>query len=422
MRDIFIEIWESVRRNKLRTSLTGLSVAWGILMIIVLLGAGNGLMNSFMKEASGVSTNTMQVGGGRTTKPYDGLKSGRWIELRDKDLDVTATNFADYIDDVAPEMSLNSDAKMYYDEYSVATSPTGILPASLDLNRIEILYGRALNDRDIRDKRKVAIVSTEDLKRLFISEDEMESVIGKYLRINQFPFQVVGIYKGSANNWRQSVYLPYTTFRTIYKKGQSIDNITFSFHGLESEEANEEFEKDYRATINLLHRADPDDTGAIWIWNRFVQNLQVEKAMGLLNKGLWIIGLFTLLSGIVGVSNIMLITVKERTHEFGIRKAIGAKPWDVTKLIISESVVITAVFGYVGMVLGLLVCEYLDVRFGHSATMVLGESIQVFKDPTVGMDVALEATLVLIVAGTLAGLVPAVKAAKVKPIEALRAD
>ena len=172
----------------------------------------------------------------------------------------------------------------------------------------------------------------------------------------------------------------------------------------------------------MNHRADPTDKGAIYISNNLSQNGQMEKATRYITLFLWIVGFFTLLSGIVGVSNIMLITVKERTREFGIRKAIGARPWDVTKLIISESVAITAFFGYVGMVLGMLACRILDWKMGNSETEVLGMKFAIFVDPTVGLDVALEATLLLIVAGTLAGLVPALKAAKVRPIEALRAE
>ena len=172
----------------------------------------------------------------------------------------------------------------------------------------------------------------------------------------------------------------------------------------------------------MNHRADPTDQGAIYISNNLSQNGQMEKATRYITLFLWVVGFFTLLSGIVGVSNIMLITVKERTREFGIRKAIGARPWDVTKLIISESVAITAFFGYVGMVLGMLACRILDWKMGNSETEVLGMKFAIFVDPTVGLDVALEATLLLIVAGTLAGLVPALKAAKVRPIEALRAE
>ncbi|MBO6238810.1 MAG: ABC transporter permease, partial [Bacteroidales bacterium] len=237
-----------------------------------------------------------------------------------------------------------------------------------------------------------------------------------------FSYRVVGITKADRMSDSNLIYAPLTTVKTIYGKGQEIDDITFTFHGLDSEQANEAFEEQYRATVNLRHRAAPDDRRAIWIWNRFMQNLQMNKGRNILSTALWIIGLFTLLGGIVGVSNIMLITVKERTHEFGIRKAIGAGPWDIMKLILAESVSITAFFGYVGMLLGMLTCLLLDKTLGQSSMSVMDEQISMLVNPTVGLDVAVGATVVLIVAGTLAGLFPARKAAQVRPIEALRAE
>jgi putative ABC transport system permease protein len=208
--------------------------------------------------------------------------------------------------------------------------------------------------------------------------------------------------------------------KTVKKEGGAA--YTFTFHGLDTEEAHEEFEASYRAAINMRHHASPTDKGAIWINNHFTQNLQLNKARRVLNIALWIIGLFTLLGGIVGVSNIMLITVKERTHEFGIRKAIGASPLSITKLIMAESVTITAFFGYVGMIAGLAACELLDKTLGQQTMDVMGEQIAVLINPTVGIDVAVEATILLIIAGSIAGLAPALKAARVRPIEALRAE
>jgi putative ABC transport system permease protein len=247
-------------------------------------------------------------------------------------------------------------------------------------------------------------------------------MVGRYVKVGNLMYQVVGVYKSREDSMWEEIYVPFTTLRTIYQKGDVLENIVFTFHGLESEQENIEFQKRYQAAILTRHRAHPEDRAALWVWNRYTQNLQMEKATGILRTALWIIGLFTLLSGIVGVSNIMLITVKERTREFGVRKAIGANPWQITKLILAESVTITAFFGYVGMILGLLACEVLDKTVGQSSMELLGESVQMLKDPFVGVDVALEATLLLIVAGTVAGLFPAIKAARVRPIEALRAE
>ena len=193
----------------------------------------------------------------------------------------------------------------------------------------------------------------------------------------------------------------------------------FSFHGLETEEDNEAFETRYRASVNKAHKAAPDDNGALWLWNRFTQNMQMNKGTRIIRTALWILGIFTLVGGIVGVSNIMLITVKERTREFGIRKAIGASPWEVMKLILAESVSITAFFGYVGMFLGMVACEVMKATVGQSSVEFFGESIRLFVNPTVGLGVALGVTILLVVAGTLAGISPAMKAARIRPIEAL---
>ncbi len=421
MRDIFIEIWESLKRNKLRTCLTGFAVVWGIFMLIVLLGAGNGLMNAFLMDSSGISVNSMNVGGNVTSKPYAGYKQGRRIKLEESDVELLKSEtFADIIDGVTPAssqyLSLNN-GKLYS-----SCQVMGISPEYRDIQKIELLYGRFLNDNDLGDKRKIIVIPSSTAENLSEIPENYPELLGKSLKLGQSSFKVVGIYKADASSYNANAYIPISTYKAIWSPDQYIDEIYFNFHGLETMEANEEFEKNIKEVMNLNHNAAPDDNSAIWIWNQFTMNLQMNTALGLLRTGLWIIGLLTLLSGIVGVSNIMLITVKERTHEFGIRKALGAKPWDITKLIITESVCITAFFGYIGMVLGMLACELLDLIYGRNPVTIMEESIQVFKNPGIGVDVAIEATILLIVAGTIAGLIPAMKATKVRPIEALRAD
>ena len=239
--------------------------------------------------------------------------------------------------------------------------------------------------------------------------------------MGSFAFRVVGIYKDQENGQANAV-TSYSVLKTIYGKGDDAGRIEFNFHGLETEQDNENFETAYRKRINANHMAAPDDESAIYLWNRYTQSMQMTKGIGIIRTALWIVGLFTLLSGIVGVSNIMLITVKERTREFGIRKAIGAKPWSILRLIIVESVIITTVFGYVGMLLGVFANEYMDATLGHDVIDTGLFRATMFVDPTVGLDVCIEATAVMIIAGTIAGLVPAMKAAKIRPIEALRAE
>ena len=421
MRDIFIEILENIRRNKLRTCLTGFAVAWGIFMLIVLLGSGNGLLNSFNRGSEGFATNTMQLGGGWTSKPYNGLKAGRIIRLDERDITLTEGElFDDHVDDVVA--TVGTTVTVTYGDRSFSGYIDGNYPKRQEMDRIDILYGRFINDKDIKETRKVVVLPQNKVEDLLDGKAPVESFIGRRVNISGLSFLVVGISKSDRMDGTARCFAPFPTVRMIFSKGRTIDDLTFTFHGLNTEEENEEFEKSYKAAVNLSHGAAPDDDRAIWIWNRFTQNLQMEKGGRIIRIALWIIGLFTLLSGIVGVSNIMLITVKERTHEFGIRKAIGAKPWSIMRLIIAESVTITAVFGYVGMILGLLVCEILDKTVGQSSVSIMDEQISMFVNPTVGVDVALEATLLLVVAGTLAGLAPARRAAQVRPIEALRAE
>lgn len=413
MRDIISEIWQTARRNKLRTALTGFAVAWGIFMIIVLLGAGNGLINANLKQSDRFLSSSMVVFGGWTSKPYQGLKEGRDIRLHESDMTITEREFSDNVDEVGAQY--NTSATISYGQQYVSTSISGVYPNHTKIDKVEILQGRFINEIDVKDSRKVLVLGNKQVK-------ELKCRVGDFLNVGNFAFKLVGIYKEQQNG-RSNAFSSYTAIKRIY--GANTDDagrIEFTFHGLSTEKANEDFERSYRHRLNAEHQAHPEDEDAVWLWNRFTQNLQMEKGIGIIRTALWIVGLFTLLSGIVGVSNIMLITVKERTHEFGIRKAIGAKPWSILKLIIIESVIITTIFGYIGMLLGIFANEYMDATIGHETIDTGLFKATMFLDPTVGLDVCVEATLVMIIAGTIAGLIPAYKASRIRPIEALRAD
>ena len=424
MRDIITEIWQTARRNKLRTSLTGFAVAWGIFMLIVLLGAGNGLINANLQQSSRFLSSSMVVFGGETSKPYQGMKEGRWIRLQTRDIQTTEAGFKKTIDEVGAQY--RTSATISLGQQYINPSLCGVYPNHTKIDKVDMMLGRFINNIDIRESRKVIVLSNKQAKELLSAKtdrlQELSPIIGQYVDVGNFAFKVVGVYKENENG-RADAFSSYTAIKRIF--GANTDDagrIEFTFHGLATEEANEAFEKEYRQRLNATHQAHPEDESAVWLWNRFTQNLQMQTGIGIIRTALWIVGLFTLLSGIVGVSNIMLITVKERTHEFGIRKAIGAKPWSILRLIIIESVIITTVFGYIGMLLGIAANEYMDATIGHTQIDSGLFKATMFVDPTVGLDVCIEATLVMIVAGTIAGLVPSLKAARIRPIEALRAE
>ena len=420
MRDILTEIWATARRNKLRTTLTGFAVAWGIFMLIFLLGAGNGLINAAQQNSNRYLNTSMVIFGGQTSKAHKGLKEGRKIELNDRDMEITQERFSDNVEEVGAELDHGNTTMSHGKEYTAANI-SGVYPNDYIINKRDMIYGRFINKIDIRDRRK-SIVISDDMAKELSPTGNVEDMLGQIVRIEDLAFHIVGIYQVDKSMMGTDAFIPFTTYRTIYNVGDKTGNIVFSFKGLETEQQNEAFEQRYRANLNGNHGAAPDDEEAVWIWNRFTQAMQMNTGMGMLRTALWIVGIFTLLSGIVGVSNIMLITVKERTHEFGIRKAIGATPWSILRLIIIESIIITTFFGYIGMVLGIAANEYMNATIGNMKVDSGLFTTTMFVNPTVGLDVCINATLLMVVAGTIAGLIPARKAAHVRPIEALRAE
>lgn len=420
MRDILTEIWATARRNKLRTTLTGFAVAWGIFMLIFLLGAGNGLINATQQNSNRYLNTSMVIFGGQTSKAHKGLKEGRKIELNDRDMEITQDRFSDNVEEVGAELDHGNTTMSHGKEYTAANI-SGVYPNDYIINKRDMIYGRFINKIDIRDRRK-SIVISDDMAKELSPTGNVEDMLGQIVRMEDLAFHIVGIYQVDKSMMGTDAFIPFTTYRTIYNVGDKTGNIVFSFKGLETEQQNEAFEQRYRANLNGNHGAAPDDEEAVWIWNRFTQAMQMSTGMGMLRTALWIVGIFTLLSGIVGVSNIMLITVKERTHEFGIRKAIGATPWSILRLIIIESIIITTFFGYIGMVLGIAANEYMNATIGNMKVDSGMFTTTMFVNPTVGLDVCINATLLMVVAGTIAGLIPARKAAHVRPIEALRAE
>lgn len=419
MFDIWQEIYNTIRRNKLRTFLTGFAVAWGIFMLIVLLGAGNGLIHAFEEAAGERAMNSIKIYPGRTTKAYEGLKEGRRIQLDNKDLRASDTYFPNNIINAGATVWQN-DVNVTFGQEYVNISLGGIFPNHMEVEAVKLYKGRFINEIDIKERRKVMVLHKKTAEILF--DKSHTSPIGQFVNAGNVVYQIVGIYNDKGDSGENPGYIPFSTLQTIYNKGDKLNNLILTTKNLKTKDANETFEKEYRKVLGANHRFDPTDNSAIWIWNRFTDYLQQQTGMSILRTGIWVIGIFTLLSGIVGVSNIMLITVKERTREFGIRKALGAKPFSILWLIIVESVTITTIFGYIGMVAGIGATEWMNNAFGKQ-TMDAGMfSETVFLNPTVDLSVAIQATLTLVIAGTLAGLFPARKAARIRPIEALRAD
>lgn len=413
------EVWSTSKRNKLRTSLTGFAVAWGIFMLIFLLGAGNGLINAQLQQSTRFLANSMRVFPGETSKAYKGLKEGRSITLNDRDILISNETYGQYVDDVGGRLEQYNVNINYGDNYVASQSLVGVAPTHPKIDKTEMIAGRFINEIDMKEQRKNVVLSRSQAKEL---SKDYRSLVGKNVKISNLNFQVVGIYKDDESRNNTDAFIAYSTIKTIYAKGDDAGSLEFTIKNLKTQEDNEQFEKNYRASINNNHQAAPDDDRTIWLWNRYMDNIQMNQGIAIMQTALWIVGLFTLLSGIVGVSNIMLITVKERTREFGVRKAIGAKPWSILKLIITESIIITSFFGYIGMVCGVAANEIMDATIGHTTVDTGLFKAAMFVNPTVGIGTCIGATITIVIAGTIAGLIPAIKAARIRPIEALRAE
>ena len=416
MLDTAFEIIGTLKRNKLRTALTGFAVSWGIFILIILLGAGNGLSNSFTMNNSEEKLNTMRISPGWTSIEYEGLKEGRAIHFVESDLNMLRSKFSEYIEDIDTEVQSNSMVISHGKDY-VNSSITATTPLAANLWGIKILSGRFINQQDMANRRKLVIISERTAETLF---PDGSDPIGEFLTMNKIAYKIVGLYKADSNDGNPSIYIPFNTYISIYSNALQNQRmrINVAVKNLTDEQVQNEFlDSKIRQELGKKHRFNAEDSNAMWIWNRLKQHLQTQAASVLLTNAIWIVGILTLLSGIVGVSNIMLITVKERTREFGIRKALGAKPYQILSLIVTESIVITTFFGYIGMVCGIGVTEIVANVLNEANQ---GSDMTVFSNPTIEISTALYATLTLIIAGTLAGFFPAKKATNVKPIEAMR--
>ncbi len=392
-----------MRHNKLRTTLTGLSVAWGIFMLITLVSVANGITRSFKEEMMNSDSQKISIWGGTTTKPYHGYREGRNIDLKNKDIDILSHEQRDVVQEVTSELN-GTQSGISTNTTNVQAGFTGVFPSALGLNNLELIDGRFISQSDIDKKAKVMVLPKEYAEQLFPPDGK--KAVGQRVECAGLSFLVIGVYESH----RRTIYIPYSTARVFSSDNTNLDQIILLLNGVTEIEQADNIEKDVRHTLAWAHDFDPDDESGVWIWNAVSQALTVQGAIGILNIGVWVLGLLTLLSGIIGISNIMFVSVKERTHEIGIRRAIGAKPVKILTQILTESVVITTLFGYIGIVMGTALTEVLASTVGQG----------MFDYAHVDLRIAIQVTVVLIVAGALAGLFPALKALKVKPVEALR--
>lgn len=405
MFDLINEIWQTMRTNKLRTALTGISVAWGIFMLIILLGISKGVLTSFQSSSLAQNPNKITVYPGNTSMPYKGLKEGRYIQLRDRNLDEIKNDNPHDVASATAEMNQSGTISTPLDY--ITTSYSGVFPGTEKMLQLPMIYGRFINEKDLNDMRKVIVLNKKDAETLF---KNIGSSIGKTVDVNGIAFTLVGIYE---HEWRSGTFIPYTTARALSGFDDKVYSIQVDIKGVKNMEDAERVERNIKSTLAKYNQFNPDDESAVWMWNRFSSYLNSQEAAGVLNTAMWVIGLLTLITGIVGVSNIMFVSVRERTHEIGIRRAIGARPHNILLQVIIESVAMTTLFGYIGILLGTISNEIMAQVFAD------GDFI---KDPRVDLSLAIEVTVVLIVSGALAGIFPAMRALKIRPVEALRTE
>ncbi len=406
MYEILYEIYLSLKNNKLRAFLTGFSVAWGIFMFVVLLGSGNGLENGIMFSFRSAMNNTLWIFTDQTSVNYKGFQKGRRIEMTNEDYDYIKST-VDMIDLSSSRYTVeNTNIVSYKSEYGVFEVRTS-KPEYRIIENIKIKEGRFLNNIDEKQFRKVAVISTDVKKGLFKNENP----IGNYVTANGTNFKVVGIFE-DIDDWdnNRCIYVPVSTAQRVFTGGNRIHMISVTM-GNATVEQSKKIEQDIKAKLAERHQFDKDDSRAVRIGNNLENFSNIMSLVKWIRRFIWIIGIFTIIAGIVGISNIMTISVAERTKEIGIRKAIGARPFSIVFQIILESVIITSFSGYVGLVAGVGLLEFFSGILPKEGF---------FINPSADIGLAVSMTMILIISGTFAGLFPATKAAKIKPIEALK--
>ncbi len=406
--DRWIEIFSIIRKNKLRTFLTGFSVTWGIFMLIILLGSGHGLENGVHDQFNSSAVNTLWVWGGETSVAYKGFKPGRDISFKNEDYD-EIKNRIDGVEYLSGRMFVWGDNTINYKSEYGDFDIRSVHPDYGIIEKLNMIDGRFINNIDIQENRKVATIGKAVQEALFKQED----AIGKHITIHGIPFKVVGIYEdndGRQDNQR-AVYLPVTTAQKALAGTDRINTLAVTVASNDVADS-KRMETEIKENFAERHVFDIEDKNAMFIWNAVEEFKQFQDLFAAIRMFIWVIGIGTIVAGIVGVSNIMMISVKERTREIGIRKSLGATPRSIVMMIMQEAILITGVAGYVGLILGIGLLELISPHIQS----------EFFRNPEADLGVAISAVVVLIIAGMLAGYVPAKRAAAIRPVEALKEE
>lgn len=404
------EIFDTIRKNKLRTFLTGLSVASGIFILVILLGFGQGMRNGIEHEFEQDASTSVWIWPGVTSKEYKGLNPGRRIQLVNENFEKVSAMFNETIEYESARIYVGG-ISVNYGKEALIYGVQGVGPDFQFIDNASMVEGRFINYQDEVSTGKVAIIGNKIKKDVF---NEVDSPIGEFIDISGIPFKIVGVFNEMEDREEEVIYIPITTAQRVFNGGDRVSNMSYTLPPVENfDEAVAQsitFKNNLRQYIQQAHTIAPDDTGAVEVWSALEE---AKRYYGLTNNiklFFWFVGICTIIAGVVGVSNIMLIVVKERTREIGIRKALGAKPWSIIAMILHESIFVTAISGFAGLIFSMALLELVGPHV----------EIDYVKNPSVNFNVAFSTVLVLILAGTLAGFVPAWRAARVQVIESLR--